>query len=136
MKIGFATQADYDYIRARDKHISERLILPKIKEKEIFIIRNDAGHSIGWMRYSYFWDNTPFMNLIWIDEEERSKGTGREVVLYWETLMLQSGFSLVMTSTMANEGAQHFYRKLGYADAGCLLLENEPLEILLTKKLG
>jgi hypothetical protein len=40
-----------------------------------------------------------------------------------------------MTSTLANEGAQHFYRKLGYRDSGCLILEDEPLEILLTKNL-
>lgn len=43
------------------------------------------------------------------------------------------GHSLVMTSTLANEGAQHFYRKLGYRDAGCLLLEREPLELMLIK---
>ncbi|MMZ69276.1 hypothetical protein D1872_320840 [compost metagenome] len=49
--------------------------------------------------------------------------------------MSQKGFELVMTSTQSNEEAQHFYRRLGYKDAGCLLLENEPLEIILTKSL-
>ncbi len=38
-----------------------------------------------------------------------------------------------MTSTMSNEGAQHFYRKLGCRYAGGLLLNDEPLEILLAK---
>jgi hypothetical protein len=36
--------------------------------------------------------------------------------------MKQMGFKMTMTSTQADEGAQHFYRKLGYKDAGCLLL--------------
>jgi ribosomal protein S18 acetylase RimI-like enzyme len=49
--------------------------------------------------------------------------------------MRQRGFTLVMTSTLSNERAQHFYRRLGYIDAGCLLLENEPLEIIMAKKL-
>lgn len=40
-----------------------------------------------------------------------------------------------MTSTLSNENAQHFYRKLLYRDSGSLLLENEPLEIIFTKKL-
>lgn len=49
--------------------------------------------------------------------------------------MKKKGFKLVMTSTLANEDAQHFYRKLGYKDSGCLLLEDEPIEILFTKTL-
>lgn len=40
-----------------------------------------------------------------------------------------------MTSTQSDETAQHFYRKLGYVDAGALLLQDEPLEIILTKAL-
>ena len=49
--------------------------------------------------------------------------------------MRAEGYSLVMTSTLSNETAQHFYRKLGYTDAGGLLLEGEPLELVLVKKL-
>ncbi|TKH45411.1 GNAT family N-acetyltransferase [Paenibacillus terrae] len=135
MRIVFATDSDYGYIRDRDHHISESLIQVKIKGKEIYILRNQDESNIGWMRYGYFWDNTPFLNMIWVDEQYRDKGVGKQVVLFWEDQMKQKGFKLVMTSTLANEEAQHFYRKLGYRDAGCLLLENEPLEIILTKTL-
>ena len=133
MIINYAVEDDYDYIVKRDKHVLECLIKRKINEKEIFIVRNEHNQYIGWMRYSYFWDNTPFMNMIWIDEPYRSQGIGKRAVLYWEALMKEKGIGFVMTSTLANEAAQHFYRKLGYKDAGCLLLENEPLEIILTK---
>lgn len=136
MKIVVATDSDYGYIRDRDHHILQSLILPKIKEKEIYMLRTEDESNIGWMRYGYFWDNTPFMNMIWVDEQYRGKGIGKQVVLFWEDEMKQKGFQLVMTSTLANEEAQHFYRKLGYRDAGCLLLENEPLEIILTKKIN
>jgi ribosomal protein S18 acetylase RimI-like enzyme len=135
MRIVFATDSDYGYIRDHDHHISESLIQVKIKGNEIYILRNQDESNIGWMRYGYFWDNTPFLNMIWVDEQYRDKGVGKQVVLFWEDQMKQKGFKLVMTSTLANEEAQHFYRKLGYRDAGCLLLENEPLEIILTKKL-
>lgn len=40
-----------------------------------------------------------------------------------------------MTFTLSNENAQHFYKKLGYIDSGSLLLENEALEIIFTKKI-
>ncbi|ASA24258.1 GNAT family N-acetyltransferase [Paenibacillus donghaensis] len=136
MRIVAATDSDYEFIREHDHHIAEHLILPKIRGNEIYILQNEDGSIIGWMRYGYFWDNTPFLNMIWIDEAYRSKGLGKEAVLFWEDEMKKQGFQGVMTSTMANEEAQHFYRRLGYRDAGCLLLEDEPLEILLTKTLA
>lgn len=136
MRIVAATDLDYEYIKEYDHHIAEHLILPKIRENEIYIFQNEDGGSIGWMRHGYFWDNIPFLNMIWIDEAYRSKGLGKEAVLFWEDEMKKQGFQGVMTSTMANEEAQHFYRRLGYRDAGCLLLEDEPLEILLTKTLN
>ncbi|MCR8656685.1 GNAT family N-acetyltransferase [Paenibacillus endoradicis] len=134
MKIELATEKDYTYIVERDIHIPKSLVRAKINEKEIFILK-ELEKEIGWMRYGYFWDNIPFMNMIWIDEEYRGQGIGKEIVLYWEEMMRQSGFKLVMTSTQSDEEAQHFYRKLGYRDAGCLLLETQPLEVILIKKL-
>ncbi|WP_029192596.1 GNAT family N-acetyltransferase [Paenibacillus harenae] len=133
MRVIAATDSDYEYIRKHDHHLLENLILPKIKGNEIYILQNENDSIVGWMRHGYFWDNTPFMNMIWIDEPYRSKGLGKKAVLFWENEMKQQGFKWVMTSTLANEGAQHFYRKLGYRDSGCLILEGEPLEILLTK---
>ncbi len=82
INIAFANDLDYEYIKGRDHHISENLISAKIKEKEIYIIRNPDGSNIGWMRYGYFWDNIPFMNMIWIEEEFRDKGVGNKVVLF------------------------------------------------------
>lgn len=41
-----------------------------------------------------------------------------------------------MTSSMSDESAQHFFRKLGYRDAGALLLPDETLEILFLKTLA
>ncbi|MCS4464928.1 hypothetical protein JTT01_16190 [Clostridium botulinum] len=49
--------------------------------------------------------------------------------------MKSKGYELVMTSTLSNEQAQHFYRKLGYKDVGSLLLDDEPLEIIFTKSI-
>lgn len=135
MIIQFATASDYEYIAARDKHIVKALIKSKIDGQEIFILRGDENQEIGWMRFGYFWDNTPFMNMLWLDEEYRGWGYGKQIVLHWEELMREKGFKVVMTSTQSNEEAQHFYRKLGYKDVGCLLQEADPLEIILTKSL-
>ena len=135
MEIGFATESDYEYLRQHDHHIFKDLIIPKIKATEIYIVRDGQGSNIWWMRFGYFWDNTPFMNLISIEEPYRGKGIGHEVVQRWERDMKEKGFKTVMTSTQSDEDAQHFYRMLGYRDAGCLLLETQSLEIILIKAL-
>lgn len=134
MKIEIATEQDYKFIVERDKHIPESLVRAKIQEQEIYIITN-SDNKIGWMRFGYFWDNIPFMNMLWIDEEYRGQGVGKDTVLLWEANMRQRGFELVMTSTQSDEEAQHFYRKMGYLDAGCLILDTQPLEVILTKNL-
>ena len=63
------------------------------------------------------------------------KGFGTKAMNHWEHEMQTSGYKLAMTSTQADEKAQHFYRKLGYKDSGCLLLSDDPLEIFFVKYL-
>ena len=135
MEIEYASEVHYQYIIDNDKHISKELIQTKIKAGEIIIVRDIDNKNIGWLRYSYFWDNTPFMNMLYLDENYRYRSLGKELVEFWESEMKYKGYDLVMTSTLSNEQAQHFYRKLGYKDSGSLLLENEPLEIIFTKKI-
>ena len=89
---------------------------------------------IGWLRYGYFWGFIPFMEMLVILENYRRKGNGRRLVQQWEAEMFQSGADLVLTSTQADEEAQHFYRTLGYQDCGALFLPTQrPAEIFLSK---
>jgi ribosomal protein S18 acetylase RimI-like enzyme len=99
------------------------------------IVAEDNGTLLGWLRWNLFWDNTPFMNMLFILDRYRSCGYGRKMVAYWENQMKTKGYDLVMTSSLSNEAAQHFYRKLNYVDSGALLLPEEPLEIIFVKKL-
>ncbi|KEI77324.1 GNAT family N-acetyltransferase [Clostridium botulinum] len=135
MEIEYASELDFQFILDNDRHVSKQLIKNKLKEKEIIIEKDQDNKIIGWLRYSYFWDNTPFMNMLYINENYRNKGIGKKLVEFWETEMKSKGYELVMTSTLSNEQAQHFYRKLRYKDAGSLLLDNEPLEIIFTKSI-
>jgi ribosomal protein S18 acetylase RimI-like enzyme len=135
MKIEYASELDFQFILDNDRHISKQLIKNKLKEKEIMIAKEQDNKIIGWLRYGYFWDNTPFMNMLYLNENYRNKGVGKELVRCWETEMKNKGYELVMTSTLSNEQAQHFYRKLGYKDSGSLLFDDEPLEIIFSKSI-
>jgi len=61
------------------------------------------------------------------------------LVDHWEQQQKVAGHALCMTSTQVDENAQHFYRKLGYQDAGGLLLNSpgfeQPMELFLVKQL-
>lgn len=90
----------------------------------------------GWLRFNFFWDNIPFMNMLYILEDYRGKGYGSQLVGFWEKEMLKKEYKMVLTSTRSNGRAQFFYRKTGYVDCGSLRLPGEPLEIILLKKTG
>jgi ribosomal protein S18 acetylase RimI-like enzyme len=134
MRIAFAESEDLDYLAREDHHVQRGVIEQKIERREIVVLHHD-GWRAGALRYGYFWDEIPFMNLLWVQEELRGRGFGTRLVAFWEDEMRKGGYEEVMTSTLSSERAQHLYRRLGYEDCGCLLLPNEPLEIILSKKL-
>lgn len=135
MEIRMAQAEDFAFLSEHDRHIGPKELQEQIERERILIAQQD-GRAIGWLRWNLFWDNTPFLNLLFLLEEHRQKGYGRQLMQAWERLMAQQGFGLLMTSTLSNEQAQHFYRALGYRDAGGLLLEGEPLEIFFIKQLN
>ena len=133
-EISYVDKNCFSFLRSHDKHIPQEMLQKKIQDKEMIIIK-DSSKIIGWLRFGYFWDEHPFMNMLMVDEEYRGKGIGKRLVSFWENEMQKRGYNLVLTSTLSNEQAQHFYRKLGYEDSGCLLLVGEALEIIFRKKL-
>lgn len=134
MRTDYAVQSDLSYLSAHDQHIPVGRMKQKIERREVILARTGARPA-GWLRFSLFWDEIPFMNLLFVEEAERGKGLGRELIRFWEAEMRAAGHRLVMTSTMSDEQAQHLYRKLGYQDCGALRMPGEALEIILMKEI-
>ncbi len=129
-----AILADKSYLSDLYRHISQTMFERKFSAGEYMIISDDEK-PFGWLRWGYFWDNTPMMNMLHIKATYRNQGYGKQLVIAWEDTMRHENYSMVMTSTLSNEPAQHFYRKLGYKDSGALLLPDEALEIMFVKNL-
>lgn len=125
---------DINLIITYDRHISLVELKNIIKLKRVLIIEENKK-LIGILRYNMFWDNTPFLNMLYILEEYRLMGYGKMLLTYWEDQMYKLNYSYVLTSTVYNEDAKEFYQKQGYKRIGKFTLEDEPLEIILTKKL-
>ena len=120
------------FLQENDNHISKEILERKIEGNEIWIMELN-GTCIGWLRYSLFWDEIPFMNMLYFLEDYRRKGYGKCLVTYWEKELMKKGHKRFLTSTLANEDAQHFYRRMGYRDIGGFIIPPETLEIILMK---
>ncbi|MCL2368696.1 MAG: GNAT family N-acetyltransferase [Oscillospiraceae bacterium] len=123
--IQHASTTDKPFWRALDPHLPEPELNRKIRDKRAYII-SVQGIPIGIMRYNLLWDTTPFLTLIYIEDSQHRKGYGRQAMRFWEDEMRTLGYHMVITSTRADEEAQHFYRTLGYIDRGSISLDGTP----------
>lgn len=133
MLIRHAELKDLKYLERYDKHIARNELETAVHLHRILIAEENA-YFAGWLRYNLFWDNTPFMNMLYLLEEYRGRGFGRALVSFWEREMARQGYATVMTSTQADEYAQHFYVKLGYEAVGGFRLPGDSYELILAKR--
>ena len=136
MEIRPVQMSDAAFWRRLDLHISAGEFERKVRDGRGYVLLED-GVPAALMRYNLFWDNTPFCTLLYVEERCRGRGHGGALMRHWEADMKARGYGLLMTSTQVDETAQHFYRKLGYRDAGGLLLDapgyEQPMELFLIK---
>lgn len=132
MTIKIASAQDLHFLKAHDRHLSREELEYSVARKRVYIAEQN-GVPVGWLRWNLFWDNIPFMNMLYIVDSYRKQGIGRALVTFWEQEMQEQEYNFVMTSSQSDEQGQHFYRKLGYTDSGSLLFRNEPLEIIFVK---
>ena len=124
-ELNYVRDEDKPYWRTLDKKLGEAELDLKIRDKRGYVLWAD-GVPVGVMRYNLFWDIFPFLNLISLEEAHQGKGFGRQAMAAWEEEMRKLGYPMVMLSTQVDEGAQHFYRKLGYLDKGSLFFDGTP----------
>ena len=129
-----ASDSDLPFLCEVDKHVSHEVQADLVSLGRVMVAEVD-GVTVGCLRWGMFWDELPFMNLLWVVSERRGQGVGTTLVQAWERSQVADGHTTVLTSTVSAETAQHFYRLLGYVDSGALFLPEEPTEIILRKPL-
>ncbi len=136
--IRYAEMTDQPFWNRLDRHLPEAEFENKIKTRRAYVLLED-GVPVGLLRYNLFWDSIPFCTMLFLEEEARGRGYGRALMGHWEADMRERGFGMVLTSTQADETAQHFYRKLGYRDCGGLVMDippyAQPMELFLVKEI-
>ncbi|XCP84417.1 GNAT family N-acetyltransferase [Roseburia hominis] len=137
-EIRYVEAEDKAFWYSLDKHLPEEEFMDKVRSKRGYILLKD-GVQAGILRYHLFWDNIPFCSMLFIEEGHRREGLGKKLIENWENDMKRQGYGIALTSTQVDEEAQHFYRKSGYRDCGCLLLDilgyAQPMEMFMVKAL-
>lgn len=135
IRIRHVQPEDRQFWFSLDGHLPQEEFHSKVRNRTGYVILAD-GVPVGLMRYNLFWDQVPFCNLLYIEKGHQRRGWGRMLMEHWEAEMKAKGYDRLMTSTQANEEAQHFYRKLGYRDCGGFVLEvPEPMELMFVKEI-
>lgn len=138
MEIRYAERQDKVFWFRLDKHLSEPEFERKIRDRMGYVLL-EGEKPVALLRYNLFWDNTPFCTMLYVEAEQRGKGYGKALLEFWETDMKTAGYGMLMTSTQADESAQHFYRKSGYRDAGGFVIHipkyRQPMELILIKEI-
>ncbi|MBR6537359.1 MAG: GNAT family N-acetyltransferase [Lachnospiraceae bacterium] len=139
IKIRYMALEDKSFWYSLDRHLPEDEFARKVRDERGYVLEAD-GNPVGLLRFNLFWDNTPFCTLLFVAWEHQKKGYGRLLMEHWEAEMKEKGYGMLLTSTQADEEAQHFYRKLGYKDCGGFVPTvpgyEQPMELFLEKAIS
>lgn len=129
-EIRIAELADLSELSVMDHLLDSERVQEKIRRREILVC-HEGERVIAFLRYSWFWDLLPFINLIWVEEEFRRERLGSLLIEKLAEETQEKNYKMILTSTQSNEDAQNFYRRIGFVDSGGLTIKGEPLELLM-----
>ena len=138
IEIRYVKAEDKEFWYRLDKHLPDAEFSEKVRNQRGYVLFED-NTPVGLLRYNLFWDNTPFCTMLFVDWPCQGKGYGRMLMEHWEADMKERGYGMLLTSTQADETAQHFYRKLGYKDCGGFVIDipafAQPMELFFIKEI-
>ncbi len=84
--VQFAKLSHLDWLAKQDHHVNRNMLERKILDKQILVAAFDK-EIVGWLRFSLFWDTIPFINMLFVIEENRNNQIGKNLVGFWEKQM-------------------------------------------------
>ena len=89
-KIRYLQKQDQEFWRQLDKHLPETEFQKKVRDKQAYVFLKD-DRPVGIFRYNLFWDNTPFLNMIYVLETYQNQGYGTKLLQVLELTLLSQG---------------------------------------------
>ena len=138
VKIELSDDGDQAFIRKRlieynQRKLPEHAVTPY--GKVTFVIKDENNHILGGIAAHYNWDRMQ-IDLLWIDDQIRQKGLGKELLARIERYALEKGCTLLIVDTFSFQ-APDFYEKFGFSLFG--MIEDHPTghhQYFLQKRIG
>ncbi len=112
--------ADFMWLVGNDPNVDPEWIKRCLHHGE-YILETEGSENRGFLRFSMFWGNIPYMDLIWVVEGHRRQGVGSGMFRFWKQEMAHRGARILMTSAMENEPEpQAWHRRNGFKASGQL----------------
>ena len=127
--IRYMTLDDKNFWYSLDKHLPEEEFANKVRDRRGYVLEAD-GKQVGLLRYNFFWDNTPFCTLLFVDWPDQKKSYGRILMEHWEADMMEKG----LVGPNSEEKRRQLLQRLrlpGHMTANALL---EALNLLMTRE--
>lgn len=114
--------ADMDFLSQGIQAFNRQTVpgLPEVSQDLKFAVfaRDEQGDLIGGIRANAFWGYL-CIELLWLSEEARGNGIGKQLVERAEAFAIEHGFRHARVETTSFQ-AKPFYEKLGYQVYGVL----------------
>ena len=96
----------------------ERAIKAGIEKNEIYVSVNLQNECLGIIQVSKegVFEKYPYIHFLAVDENERGKGIGTELLRYFEDVMHEKTSKLFLLVGKWNEAAHRLYERTGYRD--------------------
>jgi len=125
MDIRYGQASDFEWLQEHDKHVNAEWISRCLHHGE-YILAADEQNRKGFLRFSMFWGNIPYMDLIWVLKNYRQHGVGSGLFSFWEKEMKKRGTKTLMTSSMMDEPEpQVWHKRNGFKECGQLTFGQE-----------
>lgn len=141
--ITFADILDLDRYRVFDPHskyINRDLISRKFQNNEIIIAKED-NDIVGLLRLNYIWSTRPYIEFIFVKEEKRGLGIGKQLLGFLEDYLVKEKYAYLFSSSEEQDKAAiEWHTKNGFKEMGKLTDLNLPhdttAEIFFSKKIS
>ena len=141
--IDFATVSDFRNYRLFDPHskyINPKLSKSKIQNSEI-ILAKEENEIVGILRLNYIWSTRPYIEFIFVKQEKRNLGIGKQLLQFLEDYLVKSEYAYLFSSSEEQDPkAIEWHKKNGFKEMGKLTDLNLPhdktAEIFFSKKIS
>lgn len=98
VRIEVVTNDDKAFVMGIDNYVNDNGYANRVFTNSGYVIW-EGTQRIGIMMHCVLWDNLPFLNFIFINEEYRGKGYAKQAILDWENEMKNQGYKMTLIST-------------------------------------